>query len=423
MINRDSIIRSCVNRCLSAEFIITEKCQNACKYCYRVKKHQLSDKTMLEPEVFRIYIRQIKKLFGEDFFQNRHIELFGGDALLDYKHIYNIFRVITEEIKEDVNITVPTNGRLLLELPPVDIKELIDILYSNNKRVSFSLSIDGIDEIQRNLSTIGKMLDYQQSYNIDKVRSLIKYDERLIIGFHPMFDFNTVDLWAKQFETFHSKGFSCYLLEVRHPIPSPVIALKAVYQLALIRCYLEIFASRKNLGRDYLKRFNTIMPSIVPRGLGCSAHTSLCITIDGNIPFCHRLLDPPWIAGNILTERINISKFVRFKMEYDHRNHVKCVMCPIRDLCSGQCVGASYEYWGDPWTPIDSICYYMMLKTYVFSRLFKDWKIAVEQSCKGIASKEMERLESIVFTVFDKTEVNNLVEDITEKRAEYEKRL
>ena len=371
MFSNEAIKRMALQRCTSIEFIITEKCQNACKYCYRVKKHALSPYDMLDPEHLRLYIRKLKEMFGDDVFRNREVELFGGDPLLDYDHTCKILEVLDQEVSDEIiYIGMPTNGRLLQEITMHDIEHLLS---KTKVPVGFSFSVDVIDTVQRNLSNTGSYLSYNEEINLDMLIKLAKEGGH---GFHPMLDFSTIDKWFDQFKTFFDAGVRPYLLEVRHPL-SKEQAIEAVRQMVRIRYYIDKHDPKS------LRHMNTIAASTVPRGLGCSAHTSLCITIDGKIPFCHRVLDPPWICGNLLTGDLNLSKFVFFKAGFDHRNHVACLTCPVRFACTGQCAGASYEYWGDPWTPIESICNYTKLKIFVMTNLFPDWITLLTESVQA----------------------------------------
>jgi len=402
----DTIIQKCLNRCTSVEFIITEKCQNACKYCYRVKKHQLSNKTLLDPKDLEIYISNMFDMFGSRFFDNIEIELFGGDPLLDYHHFYEVLQVLCSKIDKCRRILIPSNTRLLQDLTCQDIKELFLSATNKDIEVCISFSVDIIDDKQRKLSKIGQMLDYDVDYNFDKVLRCLS-EAGVVYGFHPMLDFDNIDKWFHQFKFYFDRKMYPYLLEVRHPLTLEQ-ALRATEELVVIRKYVEHKISNKEVPEYVTRILNTISASRVPRGLGCSAHTSLCVNIEGNIPFCHRLMDPPWICGSVLSKRINISKFAHFKMVYDHRNHINCAVCPVRMFCSGQCVGASYEYWGDPWSPIDSICDYTRLKIYTFINYFADWS----DMTKCMSNQQRQQLHQQVMSTFGENNLKILHQNI-----------
>jgi len=352
-----------LNRCKSIEIVSSEKCQNACKYCYRVKKHSKSPVYSLKGHHVKTLVDALLNQIEQDtsFTKVRDFELFGGDSLIDYADALDILRTINREYKPQ-RITIPTNARMLQELTINDIRRLVDM----ETPVGFSLSVDGISDGNRRLSKIGKMLAYNEEVNYPK---LLKIAKEFGCGFHPMLSFTDFTNWLPTIKHFfENMGVIPYLLEVRHSL-SHGQSLGAVKELVKVRKYLE----SKNLPKESLKNANTTSGSITPRGLGCSALTTLCIMPNGDIPFCHRLIDEPWLIGNVF-HGIDISKAVQYTSTMDHRNFPDCIICPIRRFCNGLCVGACYEYWGDPWIPITTICDYMRLKYYIFGEVFEDWK-------------------------------------------------
>lgn len=380
-----------LNRISSIEFIVSEKCQNACSYCYRTKVHNSSSLTYIEPKRIEIFLENFQKLFGVDkqFFQNRKAELFGGDALLDYQKLKEILQILSEKGGFQ-KIVVPTNSRMLQELAPADIEELVK---SSNKKLILSLSVDGSpQDSQRNLSKFGKMLSYQEQTNYD---FLVNISKKYNFGFHPMLTFESISTWIETIKFFHSYNVLPYLLEVRHPLTKGQ-AIEAVRQMVLIRRYVE-----KNYPEKILRQSNTLCFSIVPRGLSCSALTSISINPNGNIPFCHRVTDDPWVGANLFDMTFNLSKMVTMKSIFDHRNHPICMVCPIRKLCSGQCCGSSYEYWGDPWIPISSICLYTKLKYFIMSKHFLDWQEVFRYCKKSVLYEDL-------LNYFEKDELTEL---------------
>jgi len=316
----------------------------------------------------------------EEFFEYRSVELYGGDPLIDYKRAGEIFSMLNEYGPKSV--TLPTNGRLVSELNEHDLERLVGMF---NGRVFLSISVDGMPmERNRPLSKIGKMLAYEDEINYKKIGSLAR---KFGLGFHPMLYFNSIDKW---FDTivffFEEMGVIPYLLEVRHPI-SKEDSIRAVVALIKIRYYLE---SRVKDDKN-VRLSNTITASQTPRGLGCSALTTITIMPNGDLPFCHRVIDPPWTYGNV-NYGVDISKAISLNTIFNHRNVPTCMMCPIRKFCSGQCAGASYEYWGDPWIPIESICDFNRLKHHIFAKLYKDWNSMV-----GGLSSNLERSVKSVF--------------------------
>jgi len=350
-----------LSRTTSLELIINEKCQNNCKYCYRTFKHNRSSLFSLEPENVKVIIDNFLNIIQEDksFFNDRTIELYGGDPMLDYHHTREVFKIV-DEYKPKL-VTIPTNARLVSELTDYDIQKLFEGIET---KIRLSLSVDGMpSENNRPLSKIGKMLGYNEKINYEKLN---KVSKKYGYGFHPMLSFERIDSWLETIKFFWEEmNVIPYLLEVRHSL-SKEDSIKAVSELMKIRDFYQ------SIDEKAVEMSNTLRASQVPRGLGCSALTTMCIMPNGDIPFCHRLVDPPWVFGNV-HYGMDITKAISLTSIYNHRNLPECMICPIRIYCSGQCQGACYEYWGDPWIPIPSICDFNRLKAYIFSTRYEDW--------------------------------------------------
>jgi radical SAM protein with 4Fe4S-binding SPASM domain len=383
-----------LDRTTGLELVINEKCQNSCTYCYRKYKHKTSNLFSMEAPYVKNIIDKFLELIEDDgtFFNNRIIELYGGDPMLDYQHTKDVLNIANKY--KPKRITLPTNARLVSELNDIDIEKLFEGLET---QVMLSLSVDGIEsDNQRPLSKIGKMLGYDEKINYEKI---FKLSRKYRFGFHPMLSFKHIESWFDTVKFFlEGMGVVPYLLEVRHPL-SKEKSIEAVKQLVKIRRFYE------TLDDDGMavKISNTLKASQVPRGLGCSALTTLLIMPNGDIPFCHRVIDPPWVYGNVF-HGIDITKAISLTSIYDHRNVPECMACPIRQSCSGLCQGACYEYWGDPWIPIPSICDFYILKSYIFSKLFDDWNGMISQG-------EPEQLERKAFETFGEDNVKHIIDD------------
>jgi radical SAM protein with 4Fe4S-binding SPASM domain len=237
------------------------------------------------------------------------------------------------------------------------------------------------------------MQGMKQERNWDR---LIELGKKYNSGFHPMLSFDTVDKWFDTWNFFISKGVGCYLLEVRHPVTKEQM-FEAVRQL------VKIIKTSDKLGLK--NTFNTTTPSIINRGMTCSAQTTLSINSDGCVYTCHRLMNERFKIADLNTKEIDVSKFVMWKGLYHRRNQIVCMGCPIKKICPGQCLGAVYEYWGygGITIPIPSLCQYFLLKFYILSSLFDVW----EKSMNGVNTT---KLEQSVYGNFGK----DIIEDFKE---------
>jgi len=396
-----------LNRLSSIEFVVSEKCQNSCKYCYRVKKHAASSVQYINPENIHIYMENWKEMFNEEPSKDgiRIAELFGGDATVSYSKFKKVTEILINDYKFRY-VTIPTNARLLNELHSYDIDNLFENIPA--KSVIFSLSVDGNPaDSQRPLSKYGKMLAYEEKINYDKI---IEISKKYGYGFHPMLSFENTEIWEDAINFFFDRDVFPYLLEIRHPLYSNKQILDCVYHLAKIRIFFENKIKDKETRERLVRKLNTVSLSKTPRGLGCSAHTTATIMPNGDLPFCHRVVDKPWVMANLLTKEMDISKIVTLVSGHHHKNHPNCINCCIREVCSGQCAGASYEYWGDPWIPINSICKYLKLKNWVFFKLFDDWNI------KNQNELDYKQLDKEIKNIFSNQELKNIMDTLNKVR-------
>ena len=345
-----------INRITSIELVVSEKCQNACKYCYRVRYHNRSNIITVPVNRLRLVLSNTFSMLP-DLEKVKDYELFGGDALIDYKYALDLFSFL-EDLQIE-SVMIPTNFRLLYSLPAKDVERLLKRPY----KIGISISVDG-DIEQRPLSKFGRMMDFPEKMSLNRIKTIAA---NIGAGFHPMLSFKNSDKWLDQVKLFIDRGIAPYLLEVRHPLSYKDILL-AIEQICKIRKFLE------QRFKDNLKKFNALTPSRTPRGLGCSALTTFTIMPNGDYPFCHRLVEPSFIFGNAFCKELNKDKAISYFM-YDHRNSLHCIPCAYRIFCSAGCNGAQYEYWrGNAWEPIPSVCQYFMGKYYVMTYLFEeDW--------------------------------------------------
>ena len=115
--------------------IVTERCNLSCIYCYEPKKSS-SDMSF---ETAKIIID--KELNNSDY-SKFTIEFFGGEPLLNFDLIKNVFLYVNEKYKsKDVHFFATTNGTCVHG-------EIEHWLRQNVHRFTLGLSFDGIKEAQ-----------------------------------------------------------------------------------------------------------------------------------------------------------------------------------------------------------------------------------------------------------------------------------
>lgn len=378
------------NKITNLELIIGTKCQNACKYCYRVKDQYKGSIIGMPISRAKMYIENAIEMG----FIDSHvpfIDFFGGDPVVDLDYFKDLLKLTKNYTN---NILVPTNARLLERIKDKDIDEFFEI---SDGKLSFSLSIDSpCQEENRPLSSFGKMQGMVYERNWDRI---IHLSNKYNMGVHPMLYFDTVDKWYDTWEFFVSKQIHCYLLEVRHPMTKEQM-FEGVYQLVKIRKTADKMGIKES--------FNATSPSYTNRGMTCSAETTFSINTDGCSYLCHRLMNDRFKIADLNTKEVDPSKFVMWKGLFHRRNQPICMGCPIRSICATQCLGAVHEYWGGYGAvtiPIPSVCQYFLLKFYMFGKVLgNDWKEFMNQYVN------MNVLEKAVFGNFGEQKIREFEE-------------
>jgi len=380
------------NRNTSVEFILTNKCQNACKYCYRVGCQNQGPIIAMPIDKMKLYYNNAVEMGLIDELTET-LELFGGEPIIDIDYFNSILIEFNNKFK---SIVVPTNARILESITDQEIDHMIE---NANNKLFFSLSIDGpvVENVNRPLSNFGKMQGFRQERNWNR---LIHLSNKYNMGWHPMLDFDTVETWFDTWKWFIDNNLWVYLLEVRHAIVDDSKIIDGVYQLAKILKYCEL--------NNIPNTFNTTKLAITGRGLPCSALTGLYIHYDGSCYFCHRLIEEKFKIADLITKQVDINNYIALRAGFDYRNNIVCVSCPIREYCSSMCIGAINEYWGKSGcisVPIPSLCKYFILKyAYLSYRYPKDWPLP---------NKTKEQLLEVVSHIFPKN-----IFDLLDKRLE-----
>lgn len=357
---KDEILK--YNRFINLEFIIGTKCQNACKYCYRVPYQNSGSFIDMSIEKMKMYYENSVEM-GLISDKLESISVFGGDPIIDLDY----FRSIVSEFKDKTHvIVIPTNGRVLESISDSEIDSLLEI---SDGKLKISLSVDGpINEnTQRPLSNFGKMQGFKQERNWDR---LIYLSKKYGWGFHPMFWFENVTTWFDTWKWFVDNDLTVYTLEVRHGHKDDDVLAEGVYMLAKIIEYCNLY--------NISNKFNSTNMSSTIRGLTCSALNTLYINSDGCAYFCHRVIEDQFKIADLVSKNINLNNYITLGAGFNFRNSASCLLCPIRHICPGPCIGMIDEYWdrrGCVSIPIPSMCKYYLLKNgYFIHRGYENWK-------------------------------------------------
>jgi len=268
--------------------VLTHDCNLRCKYCYELHKDN-SGKTMpfsLACEAIADYLNR------DDEFETVVIDLFGGEPLLDFHLIQEIYEYChTNKWKKPFHITIGTNGTLLNDI----MKEWFS---ARKENLTLALSLDGCREAhnlcrENSYDQVSPHLDFikehwpQQPLKMTISAETIPFVAQSVIeleekGFN--FTANVVyeDIWGtkenkeKLLEIYEQQLNQLVAFYIDRPDLFPVNPL-----LSKLPEYLAL------PGYDGLKN-----DCVRYCGAG---HEMVVVDMDGKRYPCHRFL--PWVSG------------------------------------------------------------------------------------------------------------------------------
>ena len=244
-------------------FIVTEKCNFECAYCYQKKG---------EKDIDISNIKKAVDFFSPFFAEKCHISFYGGEPLLAFELIRETVNYINEKKSEkEIKYSLTTNGSLLDEKI---------IRFFNRHKFSIRLSFDGLaQEIFRQKSSFNQILS--------NLKRILK---------HPGIDFDTNSVFTPETIRYLTKS-TRYLVELGVPnvkFSLSTLTLWDQQSLDLLRDELE---SMRNFLVTFYKK-NGSIPVInfrksYPRGIfACYAgKTRMALAPDGNLWGCFLFWD------------------------------------------------------------------------------------------------------------------------------------
>jgi len=361
------------------ELMLDTSCTLGCRYCYyNNPKHDkyLYPVRLKRPEE---YVKNAKMLFEWLYYEKgvvpRGIDIFGGEVTVK-PEFYGILDAIDDVFGKDaerISVVVPSNYSFLLS--EYWTNKMEEYLKKSKVRLALSASIDG-----KYLETMNRPLidnPEKDPRNDEWYDRLFEFNKKYGFGFHPMIYASGIELWKKNFLWFQSMfdkhkipWWSIYLLEVRNPEWTKE-------QIRIFGDFVEFLVKwtfKNRLKEDVrryvhftfkLRGYNILNPfSGVGRGLGCSVQAMLYVRLsDLAIVPCHRTSYDEFVYGYFKTENDKIIGVKAKNIEllnavysFVAENQPYCEYCPIKEVCSKGCLGAQYEFNGDLFTPIPTVC-------------------------------------------------------------------
>jgi len=395
------------------ELYMDQVCNLDCDYCYLAK---------FGDELYPPQLRNSKAILKNAeilldwLVENGYapaIDIFSGEPTI-HPEFYEIVRMINEKFKNadkrPPKIVVPTNYSFLMSDHLT--KKVEDLIRESEIPIFLSASVDGkYMEDNRPFKTHPE-LDPRGDAFYEK---LFRFNAKYGFGFHPMVYSKGIERWPLNFlwfqENFRKYGIpfhNIYLLEVRNPEWYPDQLRKFAYFLRFLihHTYYSILDADDDAFVDFVIRargYNILnIFTSVGRGIGCSFQSMLYVRLgDLSIAPCHRTSYPQFMYGRfevkngkIVGIRANNPEFWITGYTFDARNFPYCETCPIKNICSHGCLGAQYEFTGDPFTPFPTLC--ALEHTKIAAEIMAYKEIGVYDRLKSIAPRRIRNdLENI----------------------------
>lgn len=348
------------------QFVITEKCNLACKYCYmQNKQSEMSSDTFHNSLSFITDNLKAKMIGGSSptIQSSSLISFFGGEPLLNYKLLQDVVpKYLSEKPK-----SMPTNGLLLNE-------ERYKFLSDNN--ISISISFDG---------------PYGNHYN-----RVLKTDNDSSFSFYNDFHFNLmkkhgckVMLFPNLFEHMVETYNYFFNLGIYHAdfslVRDDIYTEKdiLVYDENLAELTKKVITNVNNNviaipGILSLYILDTICYSkFKKRPFGCFAGThGVGIMPNGKIYPCARFgSNDKFEIADINTGIINYDILEFLKENHNPQQFKKCLNCKLYNICNAGCSYSQLKNgnWNNM-EPVESVCELLRISYKYAFQLFKSCK-------------------------------------------------
>lgn len=389
------------------ELYITAKCNQKCEYCYLHKyEHQLYPINNNDPEKIIENLKILLNFLIENNFFVSALDLFSGE-IWHTKFGWDILEIIYEACLNGLNIDkvlIPSNCSFIRdEQAFFKIQNLIDKFAGINKKLIFSISVDGkiIEEDNRPLNS-------NENKNDDFYDLLFGFAAHNGFGFHPMLAAYSIEKWIDNYnwykaqcEKYNINFFkNVMILEVRNDDWTPE---KLKYYKKFLEYYFYDLKNSfpKDLQTQELMHclfydsassflgngYHPIVLSESDTFASCTVADTLTVRLgDLAICPCHRLAYDELLYGHFVVEENKITDIIanniytptRILLANNNLTSFKCDTCVYNQYCLKGCFGSQYETVKDPFLPIDSVCEMFKTKINTLIDLYKQNKLIDE---------------------------------------------
>lgn len=273
------------------QFPVTNRCNLHCKMCGLDNGTQANE---LSPQ-------QFCNIFKNRIFKNIHsVGINGGEPFLQ-KNLYGYIKAVIDSLPKLRNIYLISNGTVLSRIL-TDLPMIKEICSTNNIKLTFSISIDGIDathDLVRGRN--GTFVTVEKTCELIKENQSRFCDDLGIlctITKHNIYPINELDVWAK------NKGYNIsYNLATQHSRLNTDILEDDFTVFADEHARLmtaEFFYGKfiETKSQFYFALYKFVSES--ERACGCNfKYDGITILADGSVAYC---ATKSKILGNVLTD-------------------------------------------------------------------------------------------------------------------------
>lgn len=331
-------------------FMITEKCNLRCTYCYEEdKKHITMDYEVAKDAVDFFLEQPIKEERGI-------FEFIGGEPLAESELLFKIIKYIDKRLfeldhpwKKNVLYAITTNGTLFTD-------EIKEVLERNRKKLSVGLSIDGTREAHNlnrdnSYDDIIEDLDWwQKTFPWNSIKATVNHETlpmlsdsvKHLIGLG-LKDIQINNVFENVWEDGDPKIFKRELIKI------------ADYLIEDKR-YEDIYVAYFN------ENYNAEAADTLTRNWCGSGTNMVSIGLNGELYPCHRfqtLSERENLSIGSIYEGINENKLKPFEyvniksIQGEYRD--KCLECDYKQICSW-CTAYNYDVSGSLFERRDMFC-------------------------------------------------------------------
>lgn len=395
------------------ELIVTPECNQQCEYCYIYKYGK-----ELYPHNIRANkedtLNNIKMLMDylvyEKYYIFKSYELFAGDLFTTdlffdvmevlypyFEHMYDKAPELFEFGEDERIIIIPCNMRFVMnEEAEAQAKAWVEKFAQINMKLVFSWSHDG-----KYSTDIREKTDLDDEY-YEKVFTFLKETHG---GIHPMISYEGIknakanlDWWIEMYEKYFPERVAVgdYMpvhLEVRNDgWTDDTIAEYLEFLRYRMEKIFDMFDSDIDAVARYLYRVDgqglpdydqfdcVAMEPLTNCQMSCAMQKSLIIRVsDMAIVPCHRMTYHQFLGGWFIpnaekTKIVDIKAHNVGQLIDIKSHHVtlapECCICWNNSNCLHGCLGAQYEWSGELYLPIPSVCKLQKAKTSFVLKMF-----------------------------------------------------